>query len=380
MLYWAKRLVFVTIIIYIVVFFVVNSSYLSKDNISRFTYTLRKTLTESYAEGKEKRISLMYDERESEIIFKDGFAVLSTGNLSIYNSDLIRFSTHKIGYRQPVLLKSENNLFCFDMGGTSLSVYDSFDKVNEKSFDNTIINAAVNDDGYIAVITEAYGYKSMVSVLDNNLKELIQWYSSEYYLMYLGFTHRNTVSVIAVKPNKENIDTYVININYKTGDIRSIVCAENRFPLDVYVKDDNNLEIVSDIDILTFRGDEYSSIYQYGSAEIYSYIQFDEYSVVVSVTDSVKQLYKLTVIDTVGNVKFEKIISGYKDIQFFNDFFFILSDGYVTTVGTNGQEVGLTEVPSEVYKILISRGFGILVSPERLNIISSAELFEYSVQ
>ncbi len=73
-LYLAKRLVFVTIIIYIVVFFVVNSSYLSADNIERFTFTLKKTLTESYAEGTQKRVALMYDEGAKEVSFKDGFA------------------------------------------------------------------------------------------------------------------------------------------------------------------------------------------------------------------------------------------------------------------------------------------------------------------
>ncbi len=379
-LYLAKRLVFVTIIIYIVVFFVVNSSYLSKDNISRVTYTIRKTLTESYAEGMEKKISLMYDERESEIVFKDGFAVLSTGTLSIYSSDFIRFSSHKIGYRQPVLLNSSENIFCFDRGGNSISVYDSFNKVNEKTFENSIINVAVSESGYVAVITEAYGYKGMVTILDKDLKEIMQWYSADYYLLYLGFTQKNTVSVITVVPNKENIDTYVINLNYKTGEERSVICAENRFPLDVYVKHDNTLEIVSDTDIISLREDEYSSNYRYGSAEIYTYRQFDEYCAIISLTDSVKQIYRLTVVDTDGNIKFERIVESYKDIQFFNGYFFILSDSKITTVGVGGQEVGLTEVDPDVYKILVSRGFALFIKPEQLNIINSAELFEYSAQ
>ena len=45
----AKRLVFVTIIIYIVVFFVVNSSYLSADNIERFAYTLKNRSAVKYS-------------------------------------------------------------------------------------------------------------------------------------------------------------------------------------------------------------------------------------------------------------------------------------------------------------------------------------------
>ena len=150
--------------------------------------------------------------------------------------------------------------------------------------------------------------------------------------------------------------------------------------MDVYVKHDNTLEIVSDTDIISLREDEYSSIYRYGSAEIYTYRQFDEYCAIISLTDSVKQIYRLTVVDTDGNIKFERIVESYKDIQFFNGYFFILSDSKITTVGVGGQEVGLTEVDPDVYKILVSRGFALFIKPEQLNIINSAELFEYSAQ
>ena len=152
MLYLAKRLVFVTIIIYIVVFFVVNSSYLSADNIERFTFTLKKTLTESYAEGTQKRVALMYDEGAEEISFKDGFAVLSTGTLTIYSADMVKFSSHSIGYKQPVLLASANNLICFDLGGKKLSVFDSFDQITEKTFKNNILNVIKDLSQYITRI------------------------------------------------------------------------------------------------------------------------------------------------------------------------------------------------------------------------------------
>jgi len=377
MLYLAKRLVFVTIIIYIVVFFVVNSSYLSADNIERFTFTLKKTLTESYAEGTQKRVALMYDEGAEEISFKDGFAVLSTGTLTIYSADMVKFSSHSIGYKQPVLLASANNLICFDLGGKKLSVFDSFDQITEKTFKNNILNVAVSDSGYTAVITEEYGYKGLVTVYNDDFKEVMQWYSADYYLMYLGFTQRNTVSVVAVKPNNENIDTYVIDLNYKVGEERRVVCAENRFPMSAYVKNDSFLEIVSDLDIITFRDEGYETLFNYGSAEILTYKQFDQYTVVVAVEDSVKNLYRITVIDTDGNKEFEKIFIGYRDIEFFNGYFFVLGNGTVTTVGLEGQEVGLLQVSPDVFKILVSRGFALLIEPEQINEIDSSELFEY---
>ncbi len=376
-LYLAKRLVFVTIIIYIVVFFVVNSSYLSADNIERFTFTLKKTLTESYAEGTQKRVALMYDEGAKEVSFKDGFAVLSTGTLTVYSSDMVKFSSHSIGYKQPVLLTSDDNLICFDMGGKKLSVFDSFDLIVEKTFDDSIINVAVGDNGYIAVITEEYGYKGLVTIYNEDFKEVMQWYSADYYLMYLGFTRRNTVSVVSVVPNNENMDIYVIDLNYKVGEEHKIVCAENRFPMSALVKDDSTFEIVTDVDIITFRSDGFNSLFSYGSSEILTYKQFDEYAAIVSVEDSVKNLYKITVIDSVGNKKIEKVFNGYRDIEFFNGYFYVLGDGTVTTVSLSGHEVGHLQVSTNVFKILVSRGFALLIEPEQINEIDSSELFEY---
>ncbi len=377
MLYLAKRLVFVTIIIYIVVFFVVNSSYLSADNIERFTFTLKKTLTESYAEGTQKRVALMYDEGAEEISYKDGFAVLSTGTLSIYSADMVKFSSHSIGYKQPELLSSENNIICFDLGGKKISMFDSFDLITEKTFTNNILNVAVSDSGYIAVITEEYGYKGLVTIYNEDFKEVMQWYSADYYLMYLGFTQRNTLSVVAVKPNNENMDTYIIELNYKVGEERNVICAENRFPMDSLVKSDSSFEIISDTDIINIRNGGYSSVLSYGSAEIHTYKQFDTYTAVVAVEDSVKNLYRITVIDSVGNKEFEKIFNGYRDIEYFNGYFFVLGDGTVTTVGLEGQEVGLLQVSADVFKILVSRGFALLIEPEQINEIDSSELFEY---
>ena len=371
----AKRLVFVTIIIYIVVFFVVNSSYLSPDNIERFSYTLKKTLTESYGEGTQKRVSLMYDEGEEEIVFKDGFAILSTGMLSIYSSDMIMFSSHIVGYKQPILLASDDFILCYDLGGKKLSMYDSFDMLSEKTFERNILNVAISDNGYFSVITEAEGYKGLVTIYDKDFKEVLQWYSADYYLLYSGFTSRNTLSVVTVKPNNENMDTYVINLNYRAGEERKVVCAENRFPMDAMVKSDSTLEVVTDTDIITFRSDGFNSIYSYGSADIYMYKQFDEYAVIVSIEDSVKGLYRLTTVDSVGNIKFESLFEDYTDIKYYNEYFYILGNGVIVTLDTGGHEVGRLEVSPDVYRILVSRGFALLIEPEQINLIDSSKLF-----
>lgn len=373
----AKRLVFVTIIIYIVVFFVVNSSYLSADNIERFAYTLKKTLTESYGEGTQKRVSMMYDEGEEEIVFKDGFAIMSTGTLSVYSSDMIRFSTHTVGYKQPVLMASDEFLLCFDRGGKKLSLYDSFDLLTEKTFEKNILNVAISDDGHFSVITESEGYKGLVTIYDSNFKEVMQWYSADYYLLYSGFTSRNTLSVVTVKPNNENMDIYVINLNYRAGEERKVVCAENRFPMDAKVKSDSTLEVVTDLDIITFRSEGFNSIYSYGSSNIYTYKQFDEYSVIVSIEDSVKELYMITAVDSVGNVMFETLFENFGDIKYYNGYFYILGDCEIVTLNNKGNQVGRLEVSADVYRILVSRGFALLIEPEQINLIDSSKLFEY---
>lgn len=375
-LYIAKRLIFVTIIIYVVVFFVINSSYISADNISRFTYTLKKTLTESYATGTEKSVSFMYDDSSSEVVFKDGFALLSSGAVSIYNSKLLKFSSHSIGYANPVLKASEKYVLCFDIGGRKLSVYDSFSSVFETTFDGNIINAEISDDGYLAVITDAYGYKGMVTVFSPEFKEKMKWYSADYYLMYARFTKRNTLSVVSVRSNKENTDLYVVNLNYITATERLTVCDEDRFPLSCLVKNDNTLEVITDKDIVTVRNESYNSIFDYGASGVYNYSQFSECTAVVYLEDSVMQSYRIVVLDNVGNIMFTQYVTGFVSAAYFNGYIFLVCKDGIITVDSDGSEICRTEVPEDVCRILISEGSTLLVGAEKATLIDTSELIK----
>ena len=143
-LYLVKRLVLVAIIIYIILFIVLNTSYLSIDNLRRFGYSAKTALTQTSA-SKNDIMSFSSDESPVFSTFKDGFAVLNDSLISVYSKDNIRFSYHSANFRHPVMRVSDEYILCYDRGGKTLKVFNSFDLLFEKEFPDVIINALINN-------------------------------------------------------------------------------------------------------------------------------------------------------------------------------------------------------------------------------------------
>ena len=157
-LYLLKRIIFVAIIVYIVVFALMNTSLLSIDNLRRFGYSAKTALTQTSASNNDV-LSYSSDNIPVFSPFKDGFAVLNGSQLSVYSKDNIRFSYHNVSFRHPVMRVSDEYILCYDRGGKTLKVFNSFDLLFEYEFSEIIINASVDNGGRVAVLTEKYGYK-----------------------------------------------------------------------------------------------------------------------------------------------------------------------------------------------------------------------------
>ena len=128
----AKRLIFCTILVYIAVFLVLNTSYFTRDNLHRVVFSLKQALS-----GEETEDVLLFEDSGENMygIFKDGLVVLSNRSLSVYDASGSLLSETGIHFYEPVLRVSEHYILCFDRGGSGLLLCDSFGIVREKSFE-----------------------------------------------------------------------------------------------------------------------------------------------------------------------------------------------------------------------------------------------------
>ena len=370
-LFLVKRLLFVTIIAYVALFFLMNTSYLSIDNMRRFAYSAKTALTQTSASANDV---ITYSSGNIPVFspFKDGITVLGDSSISVYSRDNIRFSVHSVNYRNPVLRVSDEYILCLDRGGKKLSVYNSFDFLFEKEFSDDIINADIDDSGRIAVITEKYGYKGQLTVFNTSFEERFLWYSADSYLVDVAFTSTNSVSVVSVVQNMENIDTVVYSLNYSAGEERAKVVSQSTFPISVSKKNDGSVEILSETGLVSFRSGGCNTVYSYGSRVPYKFHQSDKYTVFAYDLNTPNKHFSVYVTDITGNKQFETIVENVKSVSAFSGTIFVLTSEKLLAFDRTGTVVSEISVSEGVTDIVAGKQKCILYGSEKAYIVSTA--------
>lgn len=371
-----KRLLGVTIIAYVVVFVLMNTSYLSIDNIRRFSFSAKTALTQTSA-SDGNIISYSSGSIPSFAPFKDGFVVLESSSVSVYSRDNVKFSSHTINYRNPVLRTSDKYILCYDRGGKNLCVYDSFDILFEKEFSDVIINATVDNDGRVAVLTEKYGYKGLLTVFGKSFEEKFMWYSAESYLVDVAFTTTNSVAVVSIVSNMENIDTVVYTLNYSVGEERSKVTYSNVFPLSVVKKSDNSIEILSESGLVSFRNGGSNLIYSYGARVPEKFYQGDKYTVFAYELHSQDEWYTVYVTDITGNKQFEVSLQNVVSVCSFADTIFVLTSDSIISFDRTGAVVSQNDtLSSDLTGIVPGKQKCIVYGADKAYILFTSDLLK----
>jgi hypothetical protein len=372
-LFLAKRLILVTIILYIAVFFAMNSPFLTFDNVRRVFFSFSKAISEKQ-DYPGKTLSFTEDKKNCFGIYKDGLVILSQKSLTVYDKDFYEISSYNVNLREPVLKISDDYIICFDRGSTVLYVADSFNILHSMTFNDNIINVTVGDNGYLAVITDSFGYKGMVTVLNKDFETIYKWSSSSHYLIDSVFSSNDIISVISVISEKENLNTVVYRINYNNGKELNEYVAEDRFPISVNKKNDNSIEIVTDNDIISIRGDGYNVLYKYGQMPVNSFMQDERNTIISKVADATSRQFVVEAINSVGNLRFTKNFIDVKSISCFYDVYLVLAENNLYVLDNTGNVVYSEEVTSGANKVIANRNIALVIGSnfaEKVNIFSA---------
>ena len=370
-----KKLILVAIIVYIAVFVFMNTSYLSVDNIRRFAYSAKTALTQTSA---SKNDVITYSAGNIPVFcpFKDGLAVLDESMLSVYSKENIRFSYHHANLRHPVLRASDEYILCYDRGGKNLKVFNSFDLLFEKDFTDVIINAAVDNRGRVAVLTEKYGYKGQLTLFDGSFNERFLWYSADSYLMDVFFTSTNTLSVVTLAQDMEDIDTVVYSLNYSAGEERGYITSKGTSPLSVAEKTDGSVEVLSESGLVSFRSGGCNTVYLYGVRTPHKFFQGDKYTVLSYRLDNQNDSYTVCVTDIAGNIMFEKQFHNVRSVSSVSDTVFVLTSDTLYVLDVTGETVSETETPEGVTGIVSGRQKLVLFGAEKAYIYTMSDILK----
>ncbi len=364
-----KRLVLVTMILYIAVFFVINSPYLTADNLRRFfadlTYSFRSEVS---ADGMK---ALEDDTKTSIRLFKDGYAILNSNRVVICGREGNEYSSHTLHYAAPVLKTSDQYVLCFDRGGTSICVTDSFRILFQMETDHPIINASVSDSGYVALATQRYEYRGAATVYNLEGTALARW-NSDSYILDLFFGEKDAISVFSISSSGESVDTVLTVLDYREGKSTSQQVCEGLMPLAMAAKENGTVEILSDSRAIVFSADSVAVSHTYISRLPYIYYQDAVCTMLSYELGNGKQLVEA--FDSNGTVLFSLEFEKIRSLCCYRNVFLVLTDEMLSVLDRTGKVLAEQMVSELSGKIIAGPDSAFFVGEtyiKRLNILDA---------
>ena len=115
----------------------------------------------------------------------------------------------------------------YDIGGTTLCVADFKGNKTDITPSGEIISADLSESGYLAVCTEAAGYKGAVTVYDASGKAVYVWYSGTGYLVRAAVSPDGKyLAVLCLQDTGSAVHTFTLTSADERG---STVCADELF-------------------------------------------------------------------------------------------------------------------------------------------------------
>lgn len=370
----ARIVVLLLAVVYLLAVILINTTTMSFDSFRRFFFDIKSALSLDIPESPV--IDFEPTDKNTYAIFKDGIVILSQKKLIVYSKNNVVISNYSINLSDPILKVSEDYMLVFDRGGNTVKLCGSFEEYGTVTTNNeSIITASVSDNGYFAVVTEAYGYNARVTVYNKNMEVLYYWLSSETYVLDVVFSASDVISVIGITPNKENIDIHVHRINFRTSEIQKEYVIEDSFPLGIKQKNDNSCEILTDGGIYSVRSDFARKINSDITASTITFYQDNRNTILLTYIDSALDEYSVTAFSSTGTKYFNLNMVGVSDVCCYYDVFLILCDTQLYVIDTDGTTLYTVEITGQYNLIRANREALFLIGYSSAEKIDISEAF-----
>ncbi len=361
----ARGVLILTLILYIAVALIINSSYLTVDRMMR----LRSDVV--YALSSRGDVYPYDPDEVADLqLFQDGYAVLTRNKLIVCAKDGHIYSTHTLQYNQPVMKVSGKYILCFDRGGTQWSLFNSFRVLSSGTEKGDIINGTVSDEGYFAVSAERNEYKGAVTVYNTDGTDLSRW-NSDSYLIDALFTGKNRLAVVSVVADREKTHTVFTQFNFKKAEVESTATAADTFPLALSVKENGHVEMLTAAGATVFDGEAATPLFSYPESSPGVYRQRSQGSVLSYQTSSGDRLVQAV---SGGKTLFTARYNSVLSLDTYGEYWFVLTETHLYVLDSAGNTVLEHPNVAASSKVLASPELSLLLGGDAIEVLDLSSL------
>ena len=177
-----------------------------------------------------------------------GLAVATSVGIQCFNKNGEETIRETFLMSNPAIVSSGGTAVAYDIGGTELRVFDANGVKLALTAENPIISATLNSSGWLALCTQARGYKGMVTVYNNKGVAVYKWYSGEGYVLSAAVSPGNTgMAALTLTESGSRI----VFFNFNSEDELSSYVLSGELLLEIKYISDNKIFVVGENLMLT---------------------------------------------------------------------------------------------------------------------------------
>ncbi|MBO4277787.1 MAG: hypothetical protein J5925_05270 [Clostridia bacterium] len=290
------------------VLFAVYSFMAHKDDITveNFRYMMKFVNIQEDSE-KPKGTVLRFDGSEATrgLVYKGDLAIISESGLAILGWDGEISLKTAISFDHPKMVSNGDYLFCYDIGGKEVKVFNSYRQQETKipAFEYPIYWVAASQSGNFAVVSSSQGYRSAVYVYDKEYRLIYTCLFGNKYVDFVDISG-NGKEILVAGHYAENADITAFVSRYSVNSETPL--SEYSFigetPFGIYYTDSGYSLITGDC-IRNFRGaDEEPAVISFSGKRLMSARMYGDYALVTYGTEGLSGGTELDVYGFDGKV------------------------------------------------------------------------------
>lgn len=115
-------------------------------------------------------------------VYENGLVVATSSGLMLYDETGSPLTEISAAMDNPNVNVAGNYVAAWDIGGTTLCTARSGEEHLNRTLDHTILDVDLSANGDMVFASGADGYRTMLTMMDNQTQERFKWYSSAQYL------------------------------------------------------------------------------------------------------------------------------------------------------------------------------------------------------
>lgn len=176
------------------VLFVLFAFYFYREDITveNFRYMIKYLDFQSPSSDTVNGSSVTFESELSDgmVLYKNDIAIFKKTGLDLYDLSGQKIFSSSYTMTSPNAVSGKKYLLVYDVGGTYAAIFNTFSKIWEATFENPIIDAAINDNGDFCIVTSEKGYRSAVYMFNSDFKKTYRWLSGEKYAIDVSMSRK----------------------------------------------------------------------------------------------------------------------------------------------------------------------------------------------